>query len=123
MSNPFSLNIYIVEDKTNNKLLICADPLNTIQIALDHFQFAQITKLQETVNKLANHIKKDREFFSQRYSQNMQQTDLLIYALIDRIIVNIVLPPTPLQSPYTRSVQANIPGSETDESLSSSKSI
>ncbi|KAI6177316.1 hypothetical protein M3Y97_00893400 [Aphelenchoides bicaudatus] len=119
MSNAFSINIYIVEEN-ESKLLICADPLNTVQISLDHFQFIQITRLQEMINELVDKIKNDREFFGQRYSQKMEQTDLLIYALIDRILVNIVLPPIPIPSPYNRNGQANLPCSETDESLSSS---
>lgn len=121
MSNAFSLNVYIVEE--NDTLLICADPLNTVQIAIDHFQFTQIVNLQEMINDLADKIKADREFFSQRFSQTMQQTNLLIYALIDRIIFNIVLPPTPIYSPYNRNIRANIPSSDTDESISSSKFI
>jgi hypothetical protein len=84
MSNPFSVNIYIVEDKSS-KLLICAEPLNTVQIALDHFQLVQIIHLQEMVDDLTSKIKADRHFFGQRYSQNMVETDLLIYALINRV--------------------------------------
>jgi hypothetical protein len=84
MSNAFSLNVYIVEGD-GSKLLICADPLNTIQISIDHFQFIQLTRLQEMINELADKIKLDRKFFGQRYSQVMAQTDLLIYALIDRV--------------------------------------
>lgn len=119
MSNPFSINIYIAEDN-DSKLLICADPLNSIQISIDHFQFEQIIRLQEMINDLATKIKTDRAFFSKRFSQEMQQTDLFIYALIDRILINIVLPPTSLSNPYSRSIRAIIPSSDTDESLSSS---
>jgi hypothetical protein len=87
-------------EENDSKLLICADPLNTVQISIDHFQFIQLTRLQEMVNELTDKIKHgkktfpseflifvflDREFFGQRYSQKMEQVDLLIYALIDRV--------------------------------------
>lgn len=84
MSNAFSVNIYIAEESPS-KQMICVDSLNTVQIGVDHFQFVQIRNLQLMVNELIDRIKRDRTFFGQLYSHKMEQVDLLIYALIDRV--------------------------------------
>ncbi|KAI6239149.1 Vacuolar protein sorting-associated protein 13A N-terminal domain-containing protein [Aphelenchoides fujianensis] len=118
MSNDFSLNVYVVEE--NPRLLICVEPTNSLQLSIDHFQFAQFNQIQGILDKLLTQIKKDRKFFEERYSQQSDQLDILLYGTI---VVNLVLPPTSVPSPYDRPRHTGIPNCETDGSISSNSSL
>ncbi|KAI6215608.1 hypothetical protein M3Y94_00405000 [Aphelenchoides besseyi] len=119
MSNDFSLNVYIVEDRP--RLLICVNSCNPIQISIDHFQFAQFNQIQGVVDRLLTQIKKDRKFFEERYSQNSDQLDVLLYGMFEKVILNLVLPPNSVPSPYERASNAGI--YEIERSISSNSSL
>ncbi|KAI6201975.1 Chorein N-terminal domain-containing protein [Aphelenchoides besseyi] len=119
MSNDFSLNVYIVEDRP--RVLICVDSCNPIQISVDHFQFAQFNQIQGIVDRLLTQIKKDRKFFEERYSQNSDQLDILLYGMFEKVVLNLVLPPNSVPSPYERA--SNVGIYEMEESISSHSSL
>ena len=83
MSNDFSINLYIVEDRPQLRLAI--DALNTIQISLDHFQYCQLHQLQKISDSLLEQIKKDRKFFEEKHEQNNEPLDIQVFAFIDRV--------------------------------------
>ncbi|CAD5216458.1 unnamed protein product [Bursaphelenchus okinawaensis] len=116
MSNDFNIDIYVVEQPENH-IKVAADPQGTIELAIDHFQFAQIIKVQQIVNVLMEQIKSDRVFFHKRYCHKNEEPKVSVYCALERVILNIVLPPIPVPSPYE--VKRMLPTSDTEGSLSS----
>lgn len=84
ISNDFSVNVYLVEEPEGH-IKIAADPHGTIQLAIDHFQFAQIIQIQKIVNALLEKVKTDRIFFQKRYSQPPVQAKVDVYVGIERV--------------------------------------
>ncbi|CAD5222346.1 unnamed protein product [Bursaphelenchus xylophilus] len=116
ISNDFNVDVYIVEQPEGH-VKVAADPQGTVEIAIDHFQFAQIIKVQQVINALLEKVKTDRTFFQKRYSHTNTEPKVSVYCAFERVILNIILPPIPVPSPYEP--RRAIPNSDTDPSISS----
>ncbi|MFH4974124.1 hypothetical protein AB6A40_000833 [Gnathostoma spinigerum] len=90
---------HIAIEITASQVNAAVQPLSTIRLAVDHFQFLQLSRFLTTISDFINQIDADRNFFSQQHSNGII-IPVVIMCLIDQVEVNFILARGSLISPY-----------------------
>jgi hypothetical protein len=105
-----------IEVKSPN-IYIAVEPLNSLTIILDHFQFVQLMRVQKSISNLVEQLELDKQFFSKLSSVQNENSPLSLYCFCDEINAHLILPIGIAPSPYD--LVYSLPKSETDTSISS----
>uniref|UniRef100_A0A914YYG8 Chorein N-terminal domain-containing protein n=1 Tax=Panagrolaimus superbus TaxID=310955 RepID=A0A914YYG8_9BILA len=105
-----------IEVKSPN-IYIAVEPLNSLTIIIDHFQFVQLMRIQKSISNLVEQLELDKQFFSKLSSIQSENSPLSLYCFCDEINAHLILPTGIAPSPYD--LVYSFPKSETDTSISS----
>ena len=73
-----------IEIKSPN-IYVAVEPLNSLTIILDHFQFLQLMRIQKTISNLVEQLELDKQFFSRLSSSQAGNSPLSLYCFCDEV--------------------------------------
>uniref|UniRef100_A0A7E4VL87 Chorein N-terminal domain-containing protein n=1 Tax=Panagrellus redivivus TaxID=6233 RepID=A0A7E4VL87_PANRE len=102
-------------------LYIALEPLNSLGVVIDHFQFIQLMRVQKSISDMVEQIEIDKKFFSSISGVPVSDSPLSLYCFCEEINVHLVLPVGLAPSPFE--TVSMISKSDTDTTLSSGLSV
>uniref|UniRef100_A0AC34RQ42 Chorein N-terminal domain-containing protein n=1 Tax=Panagrolaimus sp. JU765 TaxID=591449 RepID=A0AC34RQ42_9BILA len=101
-------------------IYLAIEPLNSLNVVVDHFQFLQFMRVQKSIGDLLEQIEFDKKFFADKNGVPVSDSPLALYCFCHEINVSVILPVGLAPSPYDLN---SFVKSDTVNSLSSGWSV